>query len=75
MYHSIIFRVEVPVDLEISPKHRLERLLIHKGTRVRTQLKPYVQETPDGPVEVADLFFEDGTTTRAVPFAHFSFAE
>ncbi len=44
-----------------------------KGTRVRAQVKPYVVEADDGPVEVADLFFEDGTATRAVPFALFSF--
>jgi hypothetical protein len=41
---------------------------------VRAQLKPYVADTADGPVEVADLFFEDGTATRQVPFACFRFA-
>jgi len=69
MYHTIAFAVEFMADLEISPKHRLERLLIHKGTRVRAQLKPYVVESEYGPVEVADLFFEHGTATRMVPFA------
>jgi hypothetical protein len=32
-------------------------------------------ETPEGPVEVADLFFEYGTATRRVPFAYFAFVE
>ena len=32
-------------------------------------------DTNDGPVEVADLFFEDGTTTRKVPFTYFAFVE
>ena len=32
-------------------------------------------ETSTGPVEVADLFFEDGTATRGVPFACFCFLE
>jgi hypothetical protein len=73
MYHNIEFAVELTADLEISPKHPLERLTIRRGTRVRAQLKPYVVEGPEGPVEVADLFFEDGTTTRTVPFAAFSF--
>jgi len=75
MYHTIEFRDEFTVDLEISPKYPLERLLIRNGTRFRTQIKPYVVESEDGPVEVADLFFEDGTATRSVPFALFSFVE
>jgi hypothetical protein len=33
-----------------------------------------VVETDDGPVEVADLFFADGTTTRSVRFEAFAFA-
>jgi hypothetical protein len=34
-----------------------------------------VIETPGGPVEVVDLFFADGTTTRSVPFALFTFVD
>lgn len=75
MYHSIIFHDALTADLEISRTQPLERLCIRKGTRVRVQLKPYVVETPHGLVEVADLFFEDGTATRSVPFEHFSFAD
>jgi hypothetical protein len=48
-------------------------MLIRRGTRRRAQIKPYVMETEDGPVEVADLFFADGTTTRRVRFESFSF--
>jgi len=73
MYHSIEFIVGFTVDLEISPKHCLEKLLIRRGTRLQAQIKPYVMETLEGPVEVADLFFADGTATRTVPFACFSF--
>jgi hypothetical protein len=75
MYHTIEFATDLQVDLEISPKHRLERLLISRGTQLQVQLKPYVVETEAGPVEVADLFFIDGTTTRRVPFAWFSFVD
>jgi hypothetical protein len=39
------------------------------------QIKPYVMETEDGPIEVADLFFVDGTTARMVPFESFSFVD
>ena len=75
MYHTIEFAVTAVVDLEVSPKKPLERLRVRPGTRLKAQIKPYVAETEDGLVEVADLFFEDGTTTRQVRFAWFSFVE
>jgi hypothetical protein len=75
MYHTIEFSEEFTVDLEISPKHPLERMLIRRGVRLQAQSKPYVVETEDGLIEVADLFFADGTTTRAVPFRSFSFVD
>jgi hypothetical protein len=75
MYHSIEFVGDLLVDVEVSRNRPLEHLLIRAGTRFRSQVKPYVVETDAGPVEVADLFFEDGTTTRRVPFACFSFVE
>jgi hypothetical protein len=75
MYHTLEFAVDFTADLEISPKHHLERLLIEAGTQMRAQIKPYVVETDGGLVEVADLFFEDGTTTRRVPFEFFQFVE
>jgi hypothetical protein len=34
-----------------------------------------VVETASGPVEVADLYFADGTTSRSVPFEDFTFVE
>jgi hypothetical protein len=75
MYHTIEFGVELVADLEISPKQPLECLAVYQGARLRAQIKPYVVESEDGPVEVADLFFEDGTATRGVPFACFSFVD
>ena len=75
MYHTIQFTLEFTADLEASAKHPLERLLLERGTRRRAQIKPYVVDTDAGPVEVADLFFEDGTSTRTVPFACFSFVD
>lgn len=73
MYHIIEFIAEHAGDLEISRKDRLERVKLYAGDRVRAQVRPYVLETDEGLVEMADLFFEDGTTTRAVPFSRFSF--
>jgi hypothetical protein len=75
VYHTIELAVDLLADLEISPKHQLERLQLRKGTRLPVQVKPYVVEGEDGLVEVADLFFEDGTATRTVPFACFSFVD
>jgi hypothetical protein len=73
MVHTIEFVADGVLDVEISPKHRLERMLVRRGTRVQAEIRPHVVETDDGPVEVADLFFADGTATRRVPFAYFSF--
>jgi hypothetical protein len=75
MYHTIEFDEAMTVALEISRKQPLEKLSIRKGTRVRAQLRPYVVESDDGLTEVADLFFEDGSATRGIPFACFSFVE
>jgi hypothetical protein len=72
MYHTIEFATEVLADLETSPKEPLRRIRFRKSTRLKAQLKPYVAEGKRGPVEVADLFFDDGTVTRMVPFRYFS---
>ena len=75
VYHTIEFADEAVVDLEISPQHWLERALIQRGARLQVQIKPYVVQTDTGPVEVADLFFADGTATRRVPFEAFCFVD
>jgi hypothetical protein len=75
MYHTIQFAIDLTIDLEVSPKQPLERVCLRKGTPMRAQIKPYVVEAEDGPVEVADLFFEDGTATRQVRFECFAFAD
>lgn len=73
VYHTIEFVDELTVDLEVSPKHWLERTVIERGAHRKAQIRPYVIETENGPVEVADLFFADGTTVRNVHFASFAF--
>jgi hypothetical protein len=75
MYHVIEFTEALTLDLEVSSKQPLERIAVQPGTRQRAQLRPYVVETDDGPAEVADLFFQDGTTTRSVRFASFAFVD
>lgn len=75
MYHIIQFAVDFLADVEVSRRQRLERVLLRKGTRLPAQIKPGVVEGEDGPVEVADLLFEDGTAAREVPFAYFCFLD
>jgi hypothetical protein len=75
VFHTIEFFTDFVADLEVSRSKPLERVLIRRGSRVRAQLRPYVVETIHGPVEVADLFFEDGSCTRTVPFACVSFVD
>ena len=71
MYHTIEFISDWVLDVAISPRQPLERLQIRKGAKYNVQLKPLVVETPNGFVEVADLFFHDGTSSYSVPFALF----
>jgi hypothetical protein len=73
VYHTIRFGIEFVADLEVSPKQPLERVRVRKGDCLQAQVRPHVVETGEGPVEVADLFFKDGTATRNVPFAYFAF--
>jgi hypothetical protein len=73
VYHQILFLRDVKTDLESSPQEPLERTLLRRGSSRRAQLRPYVVEAGDELTEVADLFFDDGTGVRRVPFACFTF--
>ena len=75
MYHTLEFLGDLVLELAVSPRQPLERRSVRRGSRLAAQLKPYVVETADGPAEVADLFFEDGTSASGVPFACFTFVE
>jgi hypothetical protein len=75
MYHNIEFRLRGLAELEVPGKGQLERLVIKQGTRLSAEIKPYVVETTRGPVEVADLFLEDGSVARSVRFATFRFVD
>lgn len=75
MYHTIEFVIDCTVNLETSPKQRLQKLRIRRGDRRRARLRPYVVETALGPTEVADLVFEDGTATRMVGFWRFALVD
>ncbi len=75
MYQTIHFRLKGLAELETPGKPQMERLLIQQGTRLNVEVKPYVVESERGPVEVADLYLEDGSVARAVRFAAFTFVD
>jgi hypothetical protein len=75
MYHTIEFRLRGLAELETAGRSNLEQLVIKQGTRINAQIRPYVMESERGPVEVADLFLEDGSIARAVRMATFRFVD
>jgi hypothetical protein len=75
MFHTIVFATEIHADLETSPKHLLRKIRIRAGADFKAQIRPRVMEGTTGPVEVADLFFPNGTAIRGIPFKFFSFVD
>ena len=75
MYHTIEFAETRSLGLESTAKNPMERRTFQKGMRLRAQVRAHVKDTKNGPVEMADLFFEDGTAARAVRYAMFSFID
>jgi len=75
MLHTIEFRWVVLADVDRADYAFPQKVVIKEGTRLQAEIKPYVAESDDGPVEVADLTFEDGSIARAVRFAAFRFLD
>ena len=75
MYHTIRFAAEFVALPEIPPPPCRQRALLRKGDHLKAQVRPYVVETRRGPVEVADLLFEDGSMTRGVPYRCLAFVD
>ncbi len=75
MYHVIEFVKDWWADLEREPGRPVERVLLVRGSRLRAELRPRVIEAECGPVEAADLLFEDGSVARGVPYAFLTFVE
>jgi hypothetical protein len=74
--HAIEFVIDRWLTVEGATQGPLQRVLFRRGTRLKARVRPRVIDDPrKGPVEVADLLFEDGTTARNVPFGYFAFAE
>jgi hypothetical protein len=75
MYHTIEILANLLADVQVAHQKTLKRVRLVKGSRLHAQLKPYVVESVHGPVEVADVSFDDGSCIRAVPFACLTFVE
>ena len=75
MYHTVEFVQRVLADVAIPGQSRLEQVNIKKGTRLRAEIRAYVAESDKGPIEMADLFLEDGSAARAVNFSAFRFLD
>jgi hypothetical protein len=75
MNHLIEFRLRGRAEVERPGRVHLQRLVIAAGTRLRARIKPRVVETAQGPVEVADLYLQDGSLARGVRFASFQFLD
>lgn len=61
MYHRILFRGDYELDFQVLGKARLEKVVMRDGEVVEAKVRPRVQESKDGPVEVADLQLGGGT--------------
>lgn len=75
MYHHIEFRLRGLAEVERPGSLHTEAIAIKGGTRLRAVVQPRVIETKQGPVEVADLNFADGSVARGVRFASFRFLD
>ena len=75
MVHAIEFRWVVLAQVDRPEYSDQQQAVIRKGTRLHAHIKPYVVESLDGPVEVADLHLDDGSVARAVRFAAFQFLD
>ena len=75
MVHAIEFRWVVLAEVDRPEYAYPQRVVIKEGTRLSAHIRPYVAESADGPVEVADLRMEDGSVARAVRFAAFRFLD
>ena len=75
MFHQLEFRRMTLADVEQPAYAFMQRLVIKEGERLAARLLPHVEESAEGPVEVADLCLEDGCILKAVHYAAFRFLD
>lgn len=75
MTHQLKFRGDYRLDLQVPGKSRLEQVAVQQGDVIEAQVRPYVQEGDNGPVEVADLQLDGDGALIGVPMGCFRFFE
>jgi hypothetical protein len=75
MFHHIEFCLATIAEVQRPEDALMQRLVIREGERLVVQCKPHVEESADGPVEVADLYLEEGSILKAVRYAAFRFLD
>jgi len=75
MVHVIEFVTDWKAEIQTRPGRPLEKMILHQGARRCAEVRPRVIEMGKDLIEAADLFFDDGSVARNVPFAAFFFAE
>lgn len=73
MYHKLRFRTSQELDLQIPGKGRLEKVKFRRGDVIEAYVRPYIIESEDGPVEIADLNLGREGTLVGVPMEFFRF--
>jgi hypothetical protein len=73
--HVVEFVIDWWAELEWGNGRPLEQVLLRRGTRRSAVVRPRILRQGNAPIEAADLFFDDGTIARGVPFAAFTFVE
>ena len=70
MTHQLRFRVDCQFDFQITAKPQLDKIKVRAGEVVKAQVRPFVQEGKEGPVECANLLLGTDGTVR---MEHFEF--
>ena len=73
MTHQLRFAADCELDLQIHGKPRLEKVKLRAGEVIAAQVRPYVKEMAEGPVEFADLHLGHEGTLLAVRMECFTF--
>lgn len=74
MMHRICFRQQVLIDFSRRRTDRLEQALVYEGQIIQCQVRCYAIDHPDGPMEVADILYNDAEL-QCVPCEYFLFLD
>ena len=73
MYHRIRLLKDHLADVRLPGKARLEQLMLRAGETFEAHVRPFIKETPRGPVECANLYLPSGETLLGLRMRCFTF--